>query len=158
MKDQIRVQGKTRSQEPLLGPAGQLIKDGQQRASHGMGGYPTPLTKDRSQVGGAFQMKVRFHTRQDPALQKLRAVGHGPMQATECSKSAHAHRKSNGTQKDLHGEKGSSRSNRHEVSLRKERPERKHVKPLLCERQEVGKKTKKNKKRAAFKRSKAKTA
>ena len=109
-KDQIKVQERTKGQEPLLGPAGLLVKDGQQRASHGMDGYPTPLTQDPSQDGGAFQMKVRFHTRQDPAHQKLQAVGHGPMQATESSNSAQARRRSGGTQMDLHGEKGSSRS------------------------------------------------
>ena len=55
-------------------------------------------------------MKVRFHTRQDPAHQKLRAVGHGLMQATESSNLAQALRRSRGTQTNLHGEKGRSRS------------------------------------------------
>ena len=109
-RDQIKVQEKTKNQEPLLGPAGLLVKDGQQKVGHGRDGYTTPLTQDPSQDGGAFQMKVRFHTRQDPAHQKLQAVGHGPMQATESSNPARAHRKSGGTQTDLHGEKGSSRS------------------------------------------------
>ena len=125
-KDQAEVQGKTRDQEPHHGPAGQHIKNGQQRTNHGKGGYPIPLIGDPSQVGGARQMKVRSHTRRDPAHQKLQAGRRGSMQATESPKAAHAQCKSGGTQTNhLHGERDRSRSKRHEVSLCKRKAKEK---------------------------------
>ena len=112
-KNQSEVQGKTKGQEPHHGPADQQLKNGQRRTNHGRGGYPIPPIRDRSQVGGALTTKVRSHTRQDPAHQKLRARGRGSVQATESPKAAHAQRMSGGAQKNhLHGGKDRSRSKR----------------------------------------------
>ena len=71
------VREKAKSREPLLGPAGQLIENGQLKMSHGMDGYPTPLTMDPSQAGGTCQMVVRFHKMRGPVHQKLQAVTYG---------------------------------------------------------------------------------
>jgi len=100
----MKIQDKTKSQEPHHhGPADQL-KFGQQKVSHGKGGYPIPPIKDQGRAGGALMTKGRSHMKQDPVHRRLRARGQGSVQATESLEAAHVRRMSGGAPTNhLHG-------------------------------------------------------